>query len=186
MAELLFCDRCGKVSSASIDKIGGLCSQCGVRECRGKKITETGGHYVGVGVGWYEAQRPFIKEYEAAYDGKSPKESECNEYLREKYFYGKLDNNVDKESATERRKDELYRESPEYMEKRSHEDAIEYQQRHNINTSSSNVPKCPACGSANLTKLSAVGKVAKIKLFGIFGAGSLGKTYKCNNCGIKF
>lgn len=186
MAELLFCDRCGRVSSASIDKIGGLCYQCGVRERRGKKVTETGGHYVGTGVEWYEAQRPFIKEYEAAYDGRSPKESECNEYLREKYFYGKLDSNVDKESAAERRKKELYEETPEYMEEHNRSVRIQYQQRHNINTNSSNVPKCPSCGSANLTKLSAVGKVAKIKLFGIFGAGSLGKTYKCNNCGIKF
>lgn len=48
------------------------------------------------------------------------------------------------------------------------------------------IPHCPICGSADLKKLSTVGKAAKIGLFGIFGAGSLGKTYKCNNCGVKF
>lgn len=49
-----------------------------------------------------------------------------------------------------------------------------------------NIPHCPICGSADLKKLSTVGKAAKIGIFGIFGAGSLGKTYKCNNCGVKF
>lgn len=51
---------------------------------------------------------------------------------------------------------------------------------------SNNKPKCPSCQSTNLSKISSVGKAAKIGLFGIFGAGDIGKTYRCNNCGVKF
>ena len=63
-----------------------------------------------------------------------------------------------------------------------------YNQNGNTNqvAKPANIPHCPICGSADLKKLSTVGKAAKIGLFGIFGAGSLGKTYKCNNCGVKF
>lgn len=48
------------------------------------------------------------------------------------------------------------------------------------------LPHCPACNSTKLTKISAAKKATKIGLFGIFGAGDLGKTYQCNNCGVKF
>lgn len=51
---------------------------------------------------------------------------------------------------------------------------------------SNNKPKCPSCQSTNLSKISSVGKAAKIGLFGLFGAGDIGKTYKCNNCGVRF
>lgn len=47
-------------------------------------------------------------------------------------------------------------------------------------------PKCPICGSTRLTKISTLTKAAKISAFGIYGAGDVGKTYKCNNCGVKF
>lgn len=47
-------------------------------------------------------------------------------------------------------------------------------------------PKCPICGSTRLTKISTLTKAAKISAFGIYGAGDIGKTYKCNNCGVKF
>lgn len=46
--------------------------------------------------------------------------------------------------------------------------------------------KCPSCGSRSLSKISSVKKAAKVGLFGIFGAGDIGKTYKCNNCGVRF
>lgn len=49
-----------------------------------------------------------------------------------------------------------------------------------------NTPSCPSCGSANLSKISSVKKAMKVGIFGVFGAGDLGKTYKCNNCGVKF
>ena len=45
---------------------------------------------------------------------------------------------------------------------------------------------CPVCHSTSLSKISNVGKVAKIGVFGIYGAGDLGKTWKCNSCGMKF
>lgn len=51
---------------------------------------------------------------------------------------------------------------------------------------SQHTPKCPICGSTNLTKISTLTKAAKISAFGIYGAGDVGKTYKCNHCGVKF
>lgn len=52
--------------------------------------------------------------------------------------------------------------------------------------STSNVPKCPICGSTNLSKISTLTKAAKISAFGIYGTGDVGKTYKCNHCGVRF
>lgn len=49
-----------------------------------------------------------------------------------------------------------------------------------------NLPKCTACGSTNLTKISTGSKVGKAAMFGIFAAGEMSKTWKCNNCGVKF
>ena len=49
-----------------------------------------------------------------------------------------------------------------------------------------NTVTCPSCKSTNLSKISSAKKAAKVGLFGIFGAGDIGKTYKCNNCGVRF
>lgn len=45
---------------------------------------------------------------------------------------------------------------------------------------------CPVCGSHSVKKISAVGKYGKVYAFGLLGADTLGKTYKCNVCGVKF
>lgn len=45
---------------------------------------------------------------------------------------------------------------------------------------------CPICGSRKLSRISNVKKVAKVYAFGIFGVGDLGRTWKCNHCGVKF
>ena len=45
---------------------------------------------------------------------------------------------------------------------------------------------CPVCHSTSLSKISNVGKGMKVVAFGILGAGDIGKTWKCNSCGIKF
>lgn len=45
---------------------------------------------------------------------------------------------------------------------------------------------CPVCHSTMLSKISNVGKVVKVGAFGILGAGDIGKTWKCNSCGLKF
>lgn len=48
------------------------------------------------------------------------------------------------------------------------------------------IPKCLTCGSTDLTRISIAHKVGKIALFGVFGMGDNGKTWKCNNCGVKW
>lgn len=45
---------------------------------------------------------------------------------------------------------------------------------------------CPVCHSTSLSKISNIGKGMKIAAFGILGAGDIGKTWKCNSCGLKF
>ncbi len=167
--ELLFCDRCGYVTySDSHDKIGDCCRMCG---------DSIDGRLIGTGIGYDDAKQIVITESgKRRYDITS---EQVNEALRQKYYYDKLDQRTEL-IAINRRK---YKESPEYIEslsRRYHKQQLQSQQ------SNSNVPKCPSCGSTNLTKLSTAGKVAKISFFGIFGAGNLGKTYKCNNCGVKF
>ncbi len=49
-----------------------------------------------------------------------------------------------------------------------------------------NVPKCPTCSSVNVERISTKSKVGKAIMFGILAAGSIGKTFKCNNCGYKW
>jgi len=46
--------------------------------------------------------------------------------------------------------------------------------------------KCPTCGSPNISKIGAGKKVASVGLFGVFAIGHVSKTFKCNNCGMKF
>lgn len=46
--------------------------------------------------------------------------------------------------------------------------------------------ECPICHSTSLSKISNLGKVVKVGALGILGAGDLGKTWKCNSCGVKF
>lgn len=70
-------------------------------------------------------------------------------------------------------------------------EARKYREENEIPTSqrgglSGRRAKCPSCGSRSLSKISTVKKAAKVGLFGIFGAGDLGKTYRCNKCGVRF
>ncbi len=46
--------------------------------------------------------------------------------------------------------------------------------------------KCPVCHSLALEKISNMGKVVKVSTLGILGAGDIGKTWRCNSCGLKF
>lgn len=88
--------------------------------------------------------------------------------------------------------DELYRKTHDGEELETLENlAVEEKQRieewkSETKESLHPTPKCPICGSTRLTKISALTKAAKISAFGIYGAGDIGKTYKCNNCGVKF
>ncbi len=49
-----------------------------------------------------------------------------------------------------------------------------------------NVPKCPTCSSTDIERISTKSKVGRAIMFGILAAGSIGKTFKCNNCGYKW
>lgn len=65
-------------------------------------------------------------------------------------------------------------------------EAREYDEKHMEYGTSSYTAKCPTCGSPNVTKISTASKVGKVVLFGIFAIGNSEKTFKCNNCGMKF
>ena len=49
-----------------------------------------------------------------------------------------------------------------------------------------NTPHCPTCQSTNIHKISTTNKVGSAVAFGVFSIGHLSKTFKCNNCGMKF
>lgn len=83
MEELLFCNKCGKTSTSSSYKIGDRCYTCEI------------GTYIGTGIDWSTAYMELSKEYEKTHDGHCPSSLESDEMLREKYFYNKLDNEVD-------------------------------------------------------------------------------------------
>lgn len=56
----------------------------------------------------------------------------------------------------------------------------------NIPKRPTNTPKCPTCNSANIQKISLERKGCLLALFGIFAIGTVGKTFKCNNCGYQW
>ena len=64
----------------------------------------------------------------------------------------------------------------------SHEPLIEAKE----STNNSNTPHCPTCNSTDIKKISATNKVGSAVAFGIFSVGHISKTFKCNNCGMKF
>lgn len=163
-AELIFCEKCGNLyfdSKDSTNHIGDICVKC------------LQGKFIGTGVDYHEASKIVEEEYETT-NKTYPSMQEIDELLRKKYFYGKLDQQSSQSAISARKQAE----SPEVIE--------EANRRWIQQGKESAGPKCPICGSTNLKKLSVFGKVAKVKMFGIFGAGDLGKTYKCESCGVKF
>ena len=56
----------------------------------------------------------------------------------------------------------------------------------NKSRNKSNIPHCPTCQSTNIKKISTTNKVGSAVAFGVFSVGHLSKTFKCNNCGMKF
>ena len=46
----------------------------------------------------------------------------------------------------------------------------------------SHIPTCPTCGSTNIRKISITSKAVGVALLG-FASKTIGKTYKCKNCG---
>lgn len=53
-------------------------------------------------------------------------------------------------------------------------------------TPNTNTPHCPTCQSTNIKKISTTNKVGSAVAFGVFSVGHISKTFKCNNCGMKF
>lgn len=166
MSELLFCNKCGAVSCSNT--IGDLCSSC------------LKGNLIGTTINFSKAYAEVIEEYKKNHNGDYPSIEESDEMLREKYFYNKLDNEVDY-SAVKKRK---YSESPEGIEEQNKITDRWYAKQNAQKFSTG--PKCPICGSTNLKKITGTRKAMKIGLFGLFGAGDLGKTYQCGQCGAKF
>lgn len=166
MSELLFCNKCGAVSCSNT--IGDLCSSC------------LKGNLIGTTINFSKAYAEVVEEYKKNHNGDYPSIEESDEMLREKYFYNKLDNEVDY-SAVKKRK---YSESPEGVEEQNRITDRWYAKQNAQKFSTG--PKCPICGSTNLKKITGTRKAMKIGLFGLFGAGDLGKTYQCGQCGAKF
>lgn len=154
---LMFCDKCGNPTSSNLNQNGDECYLCHQ------------GHFIDSKINHKEAIDAVCQEY-----GDTPESKILDELLRKKYFYGKLDQQSSQSAISARKQAE----SPEAIE--------EANRRWRQQGKESAGPKCPICGSTNLKKLSVFGKVAKVKMFGIFGAGDLGKTYKCEDCGVKF
>ena len=174
MDRMVICKKCGYITNEHTINRDGECLECGNKKdnfivCDGDYSTLEEKYEK-------EIQEECIKRYGEEVHIGSQKVNAFKEVLRQKYLYGHSD--MINDYLMKQRE---YHSSKEYLNE-LYRSSLEYKIKHD----SGNSPKCPSCGSTNLTKLSNAGKVAKIGLFGIFGAGNLGKTYKCNNCGIKF
>ena len=116
------------------------------------------------------------KEYEKTHDGHCPSSLESDEMLREKYFYNKLDNEVDY-SAVKKRK---YSESPEGIEEQNRITDRWYAKQNAQKFSTG--PKCPTCGSTNIRKISTGERMVSVGILGLFSK-KINKSFKCNSCG---
>ena len=164
MEELLFCNKCGKTSTSSSYKIGDRCYTCEI------------GTYIGTGIDWSTAYMELSKEYKKIHDGHCPSHLESSEILRQKYFYGKLDNEVDY-SAVKKRK---YSESPEGIEEQNRITDRWYAKQNAQKFSTG--PKCPTCGSTNIRKISTGERMVSVGILGLFSK-KINKSFKCNSCG---
>lgn len=174
MDRVVICKKCGYVTDESLFRVTNKCLDCGNSKENFIILDDD----LDTLIKKYdkEIQEECIKRYgEEVHIGMEHIEA-YREVIRQKYLYGHSDM-IDEEAMKIRE----YHSTKEYLNK-IYKESLRYELEHN----SVNVPKCPICGSTNLIKLSTAGKVAKVGLFGLFGAGSLGKTYKCKNCGSKF
>lgn len=181
MNRITFCTNCGQVTDEDdVMHRDQECWGCGAKN-----------KFVAINLTYEQAQQEYEEEIDKICKERSMKErgksyyplswkvDMLNEKLREEYFYGKLDQSASASAIHDRE----YRSTDEYQNKR-YQESKEYQRKQAEKEAST--PKCPVCGSKDLKRITVVGKVAKVKMFGLLGAGDLGKTYKCNNCGMKF
>ena len=164
MVELLFCNKCGNAGSSELRRINSKCWIC--KE----------GTYIGTGVEYNKAYSEVSKEYKEKHPGDYPSAKESDEMLREKYFYNKLDNEVDY-SAVKKRK---YSESPEGIEEQNRITDRWYAKQNAQKFSTG--PKCPTCGSTNIRKISTGERMVSVGILGLFSK-KINKSFKCNSCG---
>lgn len=164
MRELLFCNKCGNVSSSDNNEIGDRCWSCNV------------GKFIGTGIDDPKSYAEVIEEYKKTHNGDYPSIEESNEMLREKYFYGKLDSDVTKAATAERK----YRESPEGIEEQNRITDRWYAKQNAQKFSTG--PKCPTCGSTNIRKISTGERMVSVGILGLFSK-KINKSFKCNSCG---
>lgn len=164
MRELLFCNKCGNVSSSDNNEIGDRCWSCNI------------GKFIGTGVEYNKAYSEVSKEYKEKHPGDYPSAKESDEMLREKYFYGKLDSEVSK-AAVEKRE---YSESPEGVEEQNRITDRWYAKQNAQKFSTG--PKCPTCGSTNIRKISTGERMVSVGILGLFSK-KINKSFKCNACG---
>ena len=164
MRELLFCNKCGNVSSSDNNEIGDRCWSCNI------------GKFIGTGIDDPKSYAEVIEEYKKTHNGDYPSIEESDEMLRKKYFYGKLDSDVTKAATTERK----YWESPEGVEQRNKE-MDQWYAKQNAQKFSTG-PKCPTCGSTNIRKISTGERMVSVGILGLFSK-KINKSFKCNSCG---
>lgn len=164
MRELLFCNKCGNVSSSDNNEIGDRCWSCNV------------GKFIGTGIDNPKSYAEVIEEYKKTHNGDYPSVKESDEMLREKYFYGKLDSDVTKAATTERK----YWESPEGVEEQNRITDRWYAKQNAQKFSTG--PKCPTCGSTNIRKISTGERMVSVGMLGLFSK-KINKSFKCNSCG---
>ena len=164
MRELLFCNKCGNVSSSDNNEIGDRCWSCNV------------GKFIGTGINNPKSYAEVIEEYKKNHNGDYPSVKESDEMLREKYFYGKLDSDVTKAATTERK----YWESPEGVEEQNRITDRWYAKQNAQKFSTG--PKCPTCGSTNIRKISTGERMVSVGMLGLFSK-KINKSFKCNACG---
>lgn len=164
MRELLFCNKCGNVSSSDNNEIGDRCWSCNV------------GKFIGTGIDNPKSYAEVIEEYKKNHNGDYPSVKESDEMLREKYFYGKLDSDVTKAATTERK----YWESPEGVEEQNRITDRWYAKQNAQKFSTG--PKCPTCGSTNIRKISTGERMVSVGMLGLFSK-KINKSFKCNACG---
>lgn len=164
MRELLFCNKCGNVSSSDNNEIGDRCWSCNV------------GKFIGTGIDNPKSYAEVIEEYKKTHNGDYPSVKESDEMLREKYFYGKLDSDVTKAATAERK----YWESPEGVEEQNRITDRWYAKQNAQKFSTG--PKCPTCGSTNIRKISTGERMVSVGMLGLFSK-KINKSFKCNACG---
>lgn len=164
MRELLFCNKCGNVSSSDNNEIGDRCWSCNV------------GKFIGTGIDNPKSYAEVIEEYKKNHNGDYPSIEESDEMLREKYFYGKLDSDVTKAATAERK----YWESPEGVEEQNRITDRWYAKQNAQKFSTG--PKCPTCGSTNIRKISTGERMISVGMLGLFSK-KINKSFKCNSCG---